>query len=143
MGGPNLEVAKVRYARLTNTHEGSLTRAKFGMYIMFPIGIMYYFGTNLDARFSTPDFWPKPGETHVIPYEKEEIKEELERLKARRLAARERRLELERMGENTDIMTNRDEQAVKPKPAILEAVNVEEPDKAQMGSGKGWLSWLR
>ena len=113
------------------------------MYIMFPIGIMYYFGTNLDSRFSTPDFWPKPGETHVIPYEKEEIKEELERLKARRLAARERRLELEGRGESTDIMTNRDQQAVHPKPEILGATKVEEPEKSQFAREKGWLSWLR
>lgn len=53
------------------------------MYIMFPIGIMYYFGTNLDGKFSVPDFWPKPEQTHRIPYEREEIKAELERLKAR------------------------------------------------------------
>lgn len=110
---------------------------------MFPIGIMYYFGTNLDSRFSTPDFWPKPGETHTIPYEKEEIKEELERLKARRLAARERRLELERQGESTDVMVNRDEQAVNPKPEILEATKVEEPEKSQIVKQNGWLSWLR
>ena len=56
---------------------------------------MYYFGTNLDETFSVPEFWPKPGQTHTIPFEKEEISEELERLKRRRLAARARRLELE------------------------------------------------
>ena len=66
------------------------------MYIMFPIGIMYYFGTNLDSRFSVPDFWPKEGQTHRIPFEKEEITEELARLKERRLAARQRRLEMEK-----------------------------------------------
>ncbi|KAF2688448.1 hypothetical protein K458DRAFT_440103 [Lentithecium fluviatile CBS 122367] len=65
MAGPNLEVFK------------------FGMYILFPIGIMYYFGTNLDGRFHVPDFWPKEGQTHKIPYEREEIKKEIERLKAR------------------------------------------------------------
>ncbi|KAJ4287632.1 hypothetical protein N0V90_012335 [Kalmusia sp. IMI 367209] len=65
MAGPNLEVFK------------------FGMYILFPIGIMYYFGTNLDGKFSVPDFWPKPEQTHRIPYEREEIKAELERLKTR------------------------------------------------------------
>ncbi|KAJ4347941.1 uncharacterized protein N0V89_009313 [Didymosphaeria variabile] len=65
MAGPNLEVFK------------------FGMYIMFPIGIMYYFGTNLDGKFSVPDFWPKPEQTHRIPYDREDIKAELERLKAR------------------------------------------------------------
>lgn len=67
------------------------------MYIMFPIGIMYYFGTNLDSRFSVPDFWPKEGQTHRIPFEREEITEELGRLKERRLAARQRRLEMEKL----------------------------------------------
>lgn len=65
------------------------------MYIMFPIGIMYYFGTNLDNRFSVPDFWPKPGESHRIPFEREDIIAEAERLKARRLERRARRLEME------------------------------------------------
>jgi protein PET100 len=55
------------------------------MYILFPISIMYYFGTNLDGRFSVPDFWPKEGQTHKIPFEREEIKKELERLKAKNL----------------------------------------------------------
>ncbi|OCK79554.1 hypothetical protein K432DRAFT_329958 [Lepidopterella palustris CBS 459.81] len=77
MGGPNLEVFK------------------FGMYILFPIGIMYYFGTNLDNRFSVPDFWPKEEQTHKIPYERDEIEAELARLKARRLALRAKRLEEE------------------------------------------------
>ncbi|KAF2180232.1 hypothetical protein K469DRAFT_291015 [Zopfia rhizophila CBS 207.26] len=75
MAGPNLEVFK------------------FGMYILFPIGIMYYFGTNLDDRFSVPEFWPKQEQTHKIPYEREEIKSELERLRAKRLALRQQRLE--------------------------------------------------
>lgn len=114
------------------------------MYIMFPIGWMYYFGTNLDSRFSTPDFWPKREETHTIPFEKEEIAAELERLKARRLAARARRLELEAQGESTDIMTNRDQQAVNPRPEILEATTVKRPEEsASSGQSSGWFSWLR
>ena len=65
------------------------------MYIMFPIAWMYYFGTNLENRFSVPDFWPKAENTHRIPFEREEIQSELERLKQRRLARRARRLEKE------------------------------------------------
>ena len=61
------------------------------MYILFPIGVMYYFGTNLDGKFSVPDFWPKEGQTHKIPYEREEIKKELERLKAKNLEAKHAR----------------------------------------------------
>ncbi|KAH6684564.1 hypothetical protein B0J14DRAFT_527394 [Halenospora varia] len=80
MGGPNLEVFK------------------FGMYIMFPIAIMYYYGTNLDKRFSVPDFWPKPEQTNRIPFEKDEIKSELERLRARRLYLRDKRLADEKKG---------------------------------------------
>lgn len=74
MAGPNLEIFK------------------FGLYILFPIGYMYYFGTNLEERFSVPDFWPKEGQTHKIPYEKDEIQSELARLRARRLALREQRM---------------------------------------------------
>jgi len=80
MGGPNLEVFK------------------FGMYVLFPISIMYYFGTNLDERFTVHGFWPKPNETHRIPTERDEIKAELERLRERRLFLRERRLMEERRG---------------------------------------------
>ena len=116
---------------------------QFGMYIMFPIGIMYYFGTNLDSRFSVPDFWPKEGETHTIPFEREEIKEELERLKQRRLAARARRLEMERQGESAEITAPREEQERNPRPEILEATKVEEPEKSQIAKQKGWTSWFR
>ena len=65
------------------------------MYIMFPIAIMYYYGTNLDNRFSVPDFWPKPEQTNRIPFEKDEIKSELVRLRQRRLYLREKRQERE------------------------------------------------
>lgn len=65
------------------------------MYIMFPIGWMYYFGTNLESRFAVPDFWPKPENSHRIPFERDELREELERLKNKRLERRARRLELE------------------------------------------------
>ncbi|KAI1766038.1 hypothetical protein GGR53DRAFT_464782 [Hypoxylon sp. FL1150] len=75
MGGLNLEVFK------------------FGMYVMFPIGIMYYFGTNLDERFAVPDFWPKPEQANKVPYDRDEIHAELQRLRARRLYLRDRRLE--------------------------------------------------
>ena len=59
---------------------------------MFPIGIMFYFGTNLDHKFSVPDFWPKEGEGHKIPTERTEIDAELQRLKAKRLYLRDKRL---------------------------------------------------
>lgn len=65
---------------------------QFGMYVMFPIGIMYYFGTNLDARFAVPEFWPKPENANKIPLDRDEISAELERLRTRRLFLREQRL---------------------------------------------------
>lgn len=74
MGGLNLEVFK------------------FGVYVMFPIGIMYYFGTNLDERFTVPNFWPKAEHGHKIPFERDEINKELERLRAQRLYLRDKRL---------------------------------------------------
>ena len=60
---------------------------------MFPIAWMYYFGTNLEQRFSVPDFWPRAEQTYRIPFEKDEIHGELERLKQRRLERRRVRLE--------------------------------------------------
>ncbi|KAF4556718.1 Pet100-like protein [Elsinoe fawcettii] len=124
MGGPNLEVFK------------------FGMYIMFPIGIMYYFGTNLDEKFSVPEFWPKKEQTHQIPYDRKEIAEELERLKARRLAARARRLELE--GKSS---ASQPESAQGPSP-ILQSLQHDDKmqswgnEQAQPAKG-GWFSWSK
>ena len=113
------------------------------MYIMFPIGIMYYFGTNLDSRFAVPDFWPKESQTNKIPYEREEIAEELERLKAKRLAARARRMELEQRGLNLDVTSNREEQSRNPKSEILEATKVGPPEKVQAAAQKGWMTWFK
>ncbi len=63
---------------------------------------MYYFGTNLDERFAVPDFWPKPETTHRIPFEKDEISSELERLRQRRLELRAKRLEAEARESNSN-----------------------------------------
>lgn len=41
---------------------------------------MYYFGTNLEERFSVPGFWPTQEQSHTIPHEREEIKAEVERI---------------------------------------------------------------
>jgi protein PET100, fungi type len=64
------------------------------MYIMFPIGWMYYFGTNLEDRFSVPNFWPSQQQSNQIPFEWEEIKEEVTRI-ARQTREREARRRLE------------------------------------------------
>ncbi|KAK7736279.1 hypothetical protein SLS53_007114 [Cytospora paraplurivora] len=70
----------------------NLEAFKFATYVFFPIAFMSYFGTNLDNRFAVPDFWPKPEEANSIPTERDEIKAELERLRARRLYLRNKRL---------------------------------------------------
>ncbi len=74
-------------------HHCKTDEVQFGLYIAFPIGWMWYFGLNAENRFSVPNFWPKAEATYKIPYEREEIKEELERLRAKRLERRARRLE--------------------------------------------------
>jgi protein PET100, fungi type len=60
------------------------------MYLAFPIGYMYYFGTNLENRFAVSDFWPTQEQSHKIPYDKDEIRAEIERyqreMKARKSA---------------------------------------------------------
>jgi Pet100 len=43
------------------------------MYIMFPIGVMYYFGTNMDNKFSVQGFWPSREQSHKIPTERQDI----------------------------------------------------------------------
>lgn len=70
-----------------------LTRdnTQFGTYLLFPIGIMYYFGTNLDNRFAVPNFWPKPEESNQVPHSREEIKAEYERIVERQRLLKERR----------------------------------------------------
>jgi protein PET100 len=65
------------------------------MYVMFPIGIMYYFGTNLDQRFSVPGFWPTKEQSNKVPRDQSELDDELVRLKALRLERRRLRLEKE------------------------------------------------
>ncbi|KAL1993797.1 hypothetical protein VTN49DRAFT_2466 [Thermomyces lanuginosus] len=64
---------------------------KFGMYVLFPIGWMYYFGTNLEERFSVPGFWPTKEQSHKIPESKEEIDNELARMRMLNELRRERR----------------------------------------------------
>ena len=63
---------------------------------MFPIGWMYYFGTNLENRFSVDGFWPTQEQSHKIPYEKDEIKAEVERINRR---IKERKLALTQAAE--------------------------------------------
>jgi protein PET100, fungi type len=112
------------------------------MYIMFPIGFMYYFGINLDSRFAVPDFWPKKEQTHTIPFEKEDIAQELARLKQRRLAARAQRLAMESQGVDTEVTTRQDEMKANPRPDILEATTLQEPEKSQVARQNGWKSWF-
>ncbi|EXJ80434.1 hypothetical protein A1O1_08579 [Capronia coronata CBS 617.96] len=69
---------------------------KFGIYLAFPIGYMYYFGTNLEERFSVPDFWPTQEQSNKIPYEREEIKAEVERIQN---VMKEREIERRRRAE--------------------------------------------
>jgi protein PET100, fungi type len=115
MGGLNLEVFKVGQhpsnpflARQHLTFFFSL--AQFGVYVLFPIGIMYYFGTNLDNRFAVSDFWPKPENANKLPLERDEIRAELERLRARRLYNRERRLAAEANEANANPTRAQDQQ---------------------------------
>lgn len=84
-----------RYTEANEEAVGLRGKKQFGMYVMFPIGIMYYFGTNLDSRFAVPEFWPKPEQANKVPHDRDEIAAEIQRLRARRLYLRDRRLEQE------------------------------------------------
>lgn len=59
--------------------------------------MMYYFGTNLDNRFSVEGFWPKPEECNQLPRDREEVKAEYERIVARQKLRQARKLEEERL----------------------------------------------
>jgi protein PET100 len=96
MGGLNLEVFKVRIPRAFQGQYQLTEGLQFGVYVMFPIGIMFYFGTNLDNRFAVPNFWPKAEESNKVPFDRDEIHAELERLRTRRLYLRDKRLAAER-----------------------------------------------
>lgn len=99
--GGNLEVFKVSFAPSASFpllepglrfKEPFLTHCdQFGMYVIFPIGWMYYFGTNLDERFSVPGFWPAADQSHKIPMEKEDIDKELARMRMVDAVKREKR----------------------------------------------------
>ncbi|KAI9934060.1 hypothetical protein AWENTII_000423 [Aspergillus wentii] len=82
---------------------GNLEIAKFGMYVLFPIGWMYYFGTNLDDRFSVSGFWPSAEQSHKIPLEKEEIDAELKRMRMVDAVRRERRQQREALETQTQV----------------------------------------
>ena len=86
---------------------------------MFPIAWMYYFGTNLEDRFNVPDFWPKPEATYKIPFEREEISSELERLRNRRLERRAQRL---RENGETVAAAQADGSEAERRGGVLEAV---------------------
>lgn len=117
------------------------------MYIMFPIGWMYYFGTNLDERFSVPDFWPKENETHHIPFEKDEIQSELARLRARRLAARQRRFELEGndspVDQHVDAQPSAILQTLKNSDSSSVQHDHQSEQPANNSQSQGWFSWLK
>lgn len=70
------------------------------MYLMFPIGVMYYFGTNLDNRFSVPGFWPSAENSNRLPRDREELQVEYEKLVARQRAKQARKIELDKQQGN-------------------------------------------
>ncbi|GMM38569.1 Pet100 protein [Saccharomycopsis crataegensis] len=65
---------------------------RFTFYLMTPIAVMYYVGTETDKKFNVPGFWPDPETLNKIPKEPHEIKAELARMRAAR-AEKRRRLE--------------------------------------------------
>ena len=109
------------------------------MYIMFPIGWMYYFGTNLDDKFSVRDFWPTKEQLNKIPTEREDISAEVERMKRRRLRRREARMVAEEgeegvVGMSEGVVMGRGGELDRYGDNIARAVERE---------GRGWMEWVR
>lgn len=100
---------------------------------------MYYFGTNLENRFSVPDFWPKPEQTYKIPFEKQEIHGELERLRQRRLEKRARRLDSDEDVQGAIAAARAAERASQEAAPAVQAEK--DLSKTDTGGG-GWLAWL-
>ena len=101
---------------------------------------MYYFGTNLDTRFHVPDFWPKPEETHKIPFEKEDQVELAKRLKEIRLEKRRRRLEREGLVGGEKVESS----AQIALPEKVDEVSKPEGSVSDRGFGKGVIErWAR
>lgn len=67
------------------------------MYIMFPIGTMYYFGTNIEERFAVNNFWPRPEECNKVPHDRDEIRAEYERIVARQKLRQAKKIEEEKL----------------------------------------------
>ena len=113
------------------------------MYIMFPIGWMYYFGTNLDDKFSVKDFWPTKEQLNKIPTEREDIAEEVERMKRRRLHLRDQRLREEAEQarlESGVVLQSQNERTLRGGPLDQYGENVA---KAISREGSGWFTWGR
>jgi protein PET100 len=111
------------------------------MYIMFPIGWMYYFGTNLDDKFNVKDFWPTKEQLNKIPTEREDISAEVERMKKRRLRRREVRLEEEQEAMSQATGDGRMGSSLRVGgPLDRMGDNVA---RAVEREGKGWLDWMR
>lgn len=118
-----------------------LMQRQFGMYIMFPIGWMYYFGTNLDNKFTVKDFWPTKEQLNKIPTEREDIKEEVERMKNRRLMKRQLRLEEEGVDcEKLALCTPVNTAVTAGGPLDQMGDNIA---RLMQRDGRGWLEWAR
>ncbi|KZO91874.1 hypothetical protein CALVIDRAFT_541490 [Calocera viscosa TUFC12733] len=79
MAGPNLELFK------------------FGVYIFFPIAMMFHYGNpEWYEKHVLPfkeSFWPKEETTNKPPHDKVSLQAELAKLKAERLARRQSHLD--------------------------------------------------
>ncbi len=68
---------------------------------------MYYFGTNLENRFSVENFWPSQENSHRIPFERDEIRDEVKRI-ARDTREKENRKRLEDLKLGGGVIRRRD-----------------------------------
>ena len=83
---------------LRSLRGSNLEIIKFGMYLSFPIGWMYYFGTNLENRFNIPNFWPTQEQSHKLPPSSDALREEVVRLQRR---MKESQMERNRLAEQS------------------------------------------
>ncbi|CCE82116.1 Piso0_002813 [Millerozyma farinosa CBS 7064] len=82
-----------------------LETAKFGLYLLTPICVMYYVGLDTDRKFNLPGFWPDPATLNQVPKEPYEIQAEIARI---RKARQEKRRRLEEKAKELGIQVEED-----------------------------------
>ncbi|ODQ64263.1 hypothetical protein NADFUDRAFT_43270 [Nadsonia fulvescens var. elongata DSM 6958] len=79
-----------RLSRNLRISSGQLEVARLSFYLMSPILVMLYVGSNTHEKFNVPGFWPDPHRLNNPPKNVHDIHAEIERMKLARIEKRKR-----------------------------------------------------